>query len=67
VRERSHNQATQSKTIVSDASTLETLNQQIAARRPVAPSTDRTSVVLRRPDTNAVEFDPIVRHDPEIV
>ena len=28
---------------------------------------DRTSVVLRRHDVNAVEFDPIVRHYREIV
>ena len=28
---------------------------------------DRTSVVLRRHDINAVEFDPIVRHYREIV
>jgi len=38
VRNRSRNQANQSETIVSDAPTLETLNQLIAARRTVAPS-----------------------------
>ena len=38
MRNRSHNQATQSETIVSEAPTLETLNQLIAARPPVAPS-----------------------------
>ena len=38
MRNRSHNQATKSETIVSDAPTLEALTQLIAAQRPVAPS-----------------------------
>lgn len=38
MRNRSRNQATQSETIVSDAPTLDTLNQLIAARPSVAPS-----------------------------
>ena len=38
MRNRSQHQANQSETIVSDAPTLDTLNQLIAAQRPVAPS-----------------------------
>ena len=36
MRNRSHNQATQTETLVSDAPTLETLTQLIATRRPAA-------------------------------
>ena len=38
MRNRSHNQATQNEAIVSDAPTLDTLNQLIAARPTFAPS-----------------------------
>ena len=41
MRNRSHNQASESKTTVSDAPTLEALTQLIAAQRPVAPSAGR--------------------------
>jgi hypothetical protein len=62
VRNRSHNQATQSETIVSGAPTLETLTQLIAARPSVAPSAGkhRAPVASEIPEQKARDHHALV-------
>jgi hypothetical protein len=69
VRNRSQNQANQSETIVSNAPTLETLNQLIAARPSVAPSVGkhRAPVAISEiPEQKARDHHSLVEEDEAI-